>query len=253
MEPAKNPYESAKLLEEYLLLHYGTAETVLPWAFGPKEALEFPARCVKEQVTQHGERALELGCSVGRACFELSVSFPEVIGIDYSSSFIAEAQRLARERNASFSYPEEGEIVAQACVQLDPRFCPERVSFEVGDATELREGLGLFDVVLAANLLCRVPDPMAVLKRLPTLVRPGGQLVLTSPYTWMEEYTPRSRWLGGFMHEGEAVRSLASLRAALEEHFELESCTDMPFLIREHARKFQWSVAQATRWRRHTA
>jgi hypothetical protein len=26
----------------------------------------------------------------------------------------------------------------------------------------------------------------------------------------------------------------------------------MPFLIREHARKFQWSVALGTRWRRHT-
>jgi hypothetical protein len=26
----------------------------------------------------------------------------------------------------------------------------------------------------------------------------------------------------------------------------------MPFLIREHARKFQWSVALGSRWRRHT-
>jgi hypothetical protein len=25
---------------------------------------------------------------------------------------------------------------------------------------------------------------------------------------------------------------------------------DLPFLIREHARKFQWSVAQATLWER---
>jgi hypothetical protein len=25
----------------------------------------------------------------------------------------------------------------------------------------------------------------------------------------------------------------------------------MPFLIREHARKFQWSVALGTRWRRN--
>jgi hypothetical protein len=25
---------------------------------------------------------------------------------------------------------------------------------------------------------------------------------------------------------------------------------DLPFLIREHARKFQWSVAEATIWRR---
>jgi putative 4-mercaptohistidine N1-methyltranferase len=246
-----NPYETEKLLEEYILLHYGAPDTILPWAFGPREALEFPARCVSEHVhAQPGDRALELGCSVGRACFELSVTCAEVIGIDFSQSFIAEAQRLARERTASFSYPEEGELRQHATIALSNHFHPERVRFEVGDATALRPDLGSFDIVLAANLLCRVPDPAAVLCRLPALVRPGGQLVITSPYTWMEEYTPRDRWLGGLVRDGQAVRSLASLTEALQSSFELTACSDMPFLIREHARKFQWSVAQASCWRR---
>jgi hypothetical protein len=30
----------------------------------------------------------------------------------------------------------------------------------------------------------------------------------------------------------------------------LKLVKDLPFLIREHARKFQWSVALATVWRR---
>lgn len=248
-----NPYETEKLLEEYLLLHYGAAETVLPWAFGPREALEFPARCVTEQIADLAPpsgRALELGCAVGRACFELSVFCDEVVGIDFSRGFVHEARRLARERSAAFSYPEEGELRGQATIALDQRFHPERVRFEVGDATALREDLGSFDIVLAANLLCRVPDPQALLRQLPALVRPGGLLVLTSPYTWMEEFTPRRHWLGGFTRGGEAVRSLASLTLALQGSFELIDTTDMPFLIREHARKFQWSVAQASRWRR---
>lgn len=29
------------------------------------------------------------------------------------------------------------------------------------------------------------------------LVRPGGVFVLVSPYSWLEEYTPREEWLGG--------------------------------------------------------
>lgn len=246
-----NPYESRQLLEEYLLLHYAPADIAFPWAFGPKQALDFPVRCVTEQVTQRGGRALELGCSVGRACWELSVLFDEVIGIDYSRSFIEEARRVAQERRVSFGYRVEGELEERVEVELDPRFRPERVSFEVGDATALRADLSDFDLVIAANLLCRVPDPAAVLGRLPELVRGGGQLLLTSPYTWDTQYTPRSHWLGGFLRDGQPVRSLESLRSALEGNFELESCTDMPFLIREHARKFQWSVAQATRWRRH--
>ena len=42
--------------------------------------------------------------------------------------------------------------------------------------------------------------------------------------------------------------TLDSLRERLSPEFTLDATWDLPFLIREHARKFQWSVAQATRW-----
>lgn len=246
-----NPYETQQLLEEYLLLHYAAPEVVLPWSFGPREALEFPARCARELIAPvPGARALELGCSVGRASFEFSAFCSEVVGIDFSQSFIEEAQRLVKDKSARFSFATEGELREEGVATLSSEFHPERVQFEVGDATALRDDLGSFDIVLAANLLCRVPDPQAVLKRFSSLVRSGGQLAITSPYTWMEQYTPRERWLGGLVRNGEAVRSLDSLKESLGPDFELLRTTDMPFLIREHARKFQWSVAQATVWRR---
>jgi hypothetical protein len=53
--------------------------------------------------------------------------------------------------------------------------------------------------VLAANLLCRLPDPSRFLARLPTLVAPGGVLVLASPYSWLEAWTQRQAWLGGYV------------------------------------------------------
>ena len=40
-----NVYESEKLLNEYLVFHYGAPSEVLKWDFGPKDALEFPKRC----------------------------------------------------------------------------------------------------------------------------------------------------------------------------------------------------------------
>lgn len=246
-----NLYETSKLVEEYLLLHFGGADQNMPWAFGPREALDFPARCVKERIREvPGARALELGCAVGRASFELSRFCEQVVGIDFSAAFIDEAQRLAREKTAQFSFPEEGELRGQLNYQLDSDFHPERVHFEVGDACQLREDLGSFDIVLAANLLCRLPEPESLLSRFPELVKPGGQLVLTSPYTWMEEYTPKSKWLGGYERGGEAIRSLDTLKASLSSEFDCLEVCDMPFLIREHSRKFQWCVAQASVWKR---
>jgi hypothetical protein len=100
---------------------------------------------------------------------------------------------------------------------------------------------------MMANLIDRLRAPGRCLEQLAALVKPGGQLVITSPYTWMEEYTPREFWLCGA-----AGDTLAGLRAELKGEFELTGTKDLPFLIREHARKFQWSVAQASIWRRRS-
>jgi len=121
----------------------------------------------------------------------------------------------------------------------------DRISFETGDAMDLREDLGEFDIVLAANLLCRLHDPAKFLARLPKLVRAGGRLVITTPCTWMEEFTPRANWLCS----GNST-TLDGLHHHLDAHFDLAKTLDLPFVIREHARKFQWTVAQASVWNR---
>ena len=45
-----NPYETDRLVGEYLLFHYGAPDEVLPWDFGPSAALDYPVRCVSECV-----------------------------------------------------------------------------------------------------------------------------------------------------------------------------------------------------------
>ena len=94
-----NPYETDKLLHEYLLFHYGTPTEVLPWPTGPHDALDYAVRCVSECVDlallPPGARALDVGCAVGRSSFELARHCGEVIGIDYSKRFIEAAATLA--------------------------------------------------------------------------------------------------------------------------------------------------------------
>ena len=68
-----NPYETDRLLNEYLLFHYGSADEVLPWPDGPRNALDYAVRCVSECLdagsVPDGARALDVGCSVGRSTF----------------------------------------------------------------------------------------------------------------------------------------------------------------------------------------
>ena len=249
-----NPYETDKLLGEYLLFHYGTPEEVLPWDFGPSSALDYPVRCVSECVDVASlppqARALDLGCAVGRSTFELARHCIEVIGIDYSRRFVEVAAALANDGTFPYERMDEGALTTPLLARVPADIARGRASFEHGDAQMLRATLGSVDVVLAANLIDRLVEPARFLARVPELVKPGGQLVLTSPYTWLEDFTPRKNWIGGFTEGDARLATLDGLRAALAAHFDLVRTRDLPFLIREHARKFQWSVAQASIWRR---
>jgi putative 4-mercaptohistidine N1-methyltranferase len=242
-------YESDNLLNQYLLFHYGTPEEVLPYSFGPHEALDFPARCVRELVDMKRigpeSRALEVGCAVGRTSFELARICGEVTGIDFSESFIGAARTLAEKGLLDYTRAHEGKLRLRSVAAVPADIDRTRVSFRTGDAMALPDELGSFDLVVACNLICRLPRPLGFLERLPELVKPGGQLVLTTPFTWLEQYTPPENWLGG---TEQAEDSFNGLRAVLEPAFALEMEKDMPFLIKETARKYQWTVAQGSRW-----
>lgn len=238
-----NPYESEKLLSEYLLFHYGSADEILPPGApeGMRGALDFAVRTPGHFQPGEAGRALDLGCAVGRSSYEMSRHSREVIGIDYSHAFVRAAGEIAR-GPLRYSRLDEGHRTTALEAALPAGVHPDRVSFEQGDAMNLRDDLGRFDRVHAANLLCRLPEPRRLLERLPALVRPGGELVLATPCTWLGEFTPPENWPEG--------PTLEWLRDALGADFELVEAGEEPFLIRETARKFQWTLSQVSRWSR---
>lgn len=235
-------YESDQLLSEYLLMHYGTDEQLMPWGFGPKDAIGFPVRTVTHFPEDHVERALDLGCAVGRSTFELSKSASETIGIDFSANFIAAAEHLRSHGSIDYPLRETGSQTTPATAVIPDGSKPETCRFLEGDAMNLPADLGSFDRVHAANLICRLPDPEKLLQRLPDLVRPGGYLVLATPCTWLDEFTPADHQPDGDTFEW--------LKNQLSSSFKLENRADEPFLIRETARKFQWTVSLVTLWKR---
>ena len=242
-------YESEILRDWYLLFHYGSPAEILDGvgfdpAGLPPRCLDFPAATVEAAgLASEIDRALDLGCAVGRSTLELSKIAHEVIGIDFSAAFISAAETIRVGR--SFTYSRYGEMHQPETleVRLPDAVSPERVAYETGDAMDLRADLGAFDLVHAANLVCRLPEPLRFLDRLPDLVKRGGRLVLATPATWMEAYTPRENQPTGV--------TLDSLKEHLGGNFELLSVTELPFLIREHQRKLQLSTSQTSVWLRY--
>ena len=110
-----------------------------------------------------------------------------------------------------------------------------------------------YDGIIMSNLLCRLPDPIACLDGLQLLVRPGGVVVMVTPFSWLTEFTPRSKWLGGYrdsvtgqpIHSNEQLQQYMSIRGFEQIHEE-----EIPVLIREHQRKFQYIISLATGWRK---
>ena len=246
---SENYYETDELLHQYLIFHYGTAEDQFPYTFGGSDALDFPKRCALEGSAAGTnlvkDRALDLGCAVGRSTFELARDYKEVIGVDYSHAFIDAAKALQRDGTYLASRQDEGMLTTVLNLHVDTSIDRKRVSFEQGDAHSIRDDIGQFDLVLACNLICRLQEPLRLISRLSDLVKPGGCLFMTTPFSWMERYTPVANWFGSGLED-----SFDGLRTALEPNFTLDGDWDMPFLIREHTRKFQYSIAKASRWHR---
>lgn len=246
---ADSYYETEAILSEYLFFHYGKKEDYLPFSEGPESALYFPKRVVEEVIQKippgfRFQKALDLGCAVGSSSFELSRYFKEVVGVDYSKVFIEAAQELQKKREMRISVIEEVGKQKEVLISIPSDLELDRVMFQQGDAMNLSRELSDFDLVLAVNLIDRLPDPEVFLKSIHQKLRLGGVLALATPYTWMKSFTAPEKWLS----QGEGNR--AALDRILLKEFTFLDQVNIPFLIREHIRKYQWTVSELTLWRR---
>lgn len=226
-------YESETLLRQYLDFHFRSRDLdYLPHHFLPDGLREYPRRCA-DKVIDHSRRfgrALDLGCAVGGSSFVLATRFAEVHGVDFSASFIQAASHLAEQeifRLAETVYHPPSEV----------RKC--KPTFFQGDACALAPDLGSFDAILMANLLCRLPDPVACLQGLKKHTHSGTVIVLMTPCSWDENFTPREKWLWP---------TLEGLHAHLDPWCSCIEVTDMPFILKDHERRAQYTVAQTSVW-----
>jgi SAM-dependent methyltransferase len=235
---AGNPYETQRYVEEYLLFHYGTPQDFCPFPFVSRDLMRFHERIRKECIlplpSNKRIRALDIGCGTGRLSFELAQLASEVIGIDNSQAFITAAKAIARKRSVSIRVHESGSEFSKKTIVLPKRFRAAPVQFEVGDAINLQplRRRGPYGIIAAVNLICRLPSPRRFFRQLKDLVAPAGQFILASPFSWLGGFTPRREWL-----------TPETVVKTLQPHFSLARQRDLPFMIREHRRKYQLVIS----------
>jgi len=81
----------------------------------------------------------------------------------------------------------------------------------------------------------------------------GRPLTFLCSLSRLTEFTPRGKWLGGFYDpvSKEPIRSKDVLGNTMEANgFEKIHEEEMPLVIREHQRKYQYILSEATGWRK---
>jgi len=247
--------------EEKVVTDYYTTDSIIAqychfgWGNNALKVENYPAKCasiVLEYMKDKPRgRALDIGCAIGRSSLELSRGFDEVIGVDFSARFIQEAQMLIDNGVLRYTMPSEGELETFHEVSLSGfglESEAKKVSFWQADACNLKPIYKDFDLIFAGNLIDRLYDPRKFLEAMAERINVGGLLILTSPYTWQEESTPKDKWIGGYKRDGENVSTLQGLEEILGNDFKLVDTKDVPFVIQETARKHQYTLAHMTVW-----
>ena len=252
-------YDTDELVNQYLLFHFGSQAEQQDEALAKR--IEFPSvvnlidRTVElmNQFAPRWVKALDLGCAVGRSTFELARTFDSVVGLDYSDAFIDAAEHLRQQQSMEYKRWDTGAHHTRLKASIDERIDRERIGFVQGDAANLAgapmvQNNEQYDAILLSNLMCRLSAPAQCLQQFTEsdrYLKSGGILVISSPNTWMAQYTDPANFLDG----ADSAETLAALGECLPG-FELLHEEDLPFMIREHRRKYEYIVAQVSVWRK---
>jgi len=243
-----NTYTTDNIISQYC--HFGWGENKLGIENYPSNCVQMALEYMKDKPKQ---KAFDIGCAIGRSTFEFARYFDKVIGVDFSARFIQEAQKLKDNGVLRYVMPTEGELEDFYEINLRNFNLEEecqKIEFWQADACNLKPIFKNFDLIFAGNLLDRLYDPKKFLDSICSRLNEDGLFIMTSPYTWQEESTPKEKWIGGYKRDGENINTIDGLKEILQSDFELLDRQNIPFVIQETSRKHQHSIAEMTIWQK---
>ncbi len=120
-----------------------------------------------------GQRVLDLGCGAGRHAFEVYRRGGNVVAFDLEATELSAVRGMfGAMREAGEAGPVPGQGTGAAAVS--------------GDGTRMPFGDGVFDRVIAAEVLEHVLDDQRAMNELARVLRPGGLAAITVP-SWLPE------------------------------------------------------------------
>jgi SAM-dependent methyltransferase/uncharacterized protein YbaR (Trm112 family) len=139
---------------------------------------------------------LELGAAAGGVTRALAERFDApVLGLDLSAPLARFATRALR--GGSFPYPLRVAGTAYEERQITVAPLPRgNANFWIADALAPPLAAGCAGLVVALNLVDCVSDPAGLLRAAADLLRPGGHLLLSTPFDWSTAATPAEGWVG---------------------------------------------------------
>lgn len=138
------------------------------------------------QVAGNELRVLDYGCAHGHYMMPLAKMFPQCrfVGMDVSERAIAAATKWALRDNITNV---EMRLGAQEQLRDLKTLCPlvydeESMQYEGSVAVAKKAHRDLFDVIIAGEIVEHVPDWMGLLEDFRSVLKPGGLLIVTTPY-----------------------------------------------------------------------
>ncbi len=217
-------------LSIYLDAHWGDRAAPPP---EPAFGLAPIAERIAARAAAPVDLAVELGASVGRLIAELARGARRIAAVELQLASLRRARRLLAGERVAYARRMAGRHYAPA--ETTGTAITAELLLVCGDALDPPLLPGVFERVVAVNLLDSVARPRQLLRVVDGLCAPGGEVILASPYAWQSGVVDEGERIGG---ADPAADVAAILRDGtdLRARYHIEDEADLAWTLRRDAR-----------------